>query len=349
MARIVVVTGAGASYDCVSEPAGPPPPLTKDLFAERYAVILDRYPLVRQAAGDIRNAMRQTGEDAIALEDFLRERMAASSSPYTQRRYRQVPLYLQEVLSSASRYTAEPDNYNVLVNAALETDEALFLTLNYDILLDGRFAEYHALNDLDGYVDAERWSLVKLHGSVNWGWPLELLEMHSSLSRGGLDTANQVIDDYAIAGFPQFDNDEIALRPQDDLASRRWETSEMAAIYYPALAVPLGSADELVCPSKHVDAARHSLDRMDGLNLLVIGYSGLDQEVLGLFKESGNSIRRMLVANGEGMGQPAAERIAGAFGQKTLPDEWASQHGFSTLVQSGDLHRWMNEAAGSQM
>ena len=56
------------------------------------------------------------------------------------------------------------------------------------------------------------------------------------------------------------------------LSSLRWQ----------ALAVPLGPEDELVCPSAHVSRAEQMLEQMDGLNLLVIGYSGLDREVLGL-------------------------------------------------------------------
>jgi hypothetical protein len=348
MSNIVVVTGAGASNDCASVGVAGAPPLTKDLFGDAYRLTLAEYPLVRQAAADIRRAMQESGENAIALEDFLRERMAASASPYTQRRYRQVPLYLQAVLSVASGFTAEPDNYNALVNAALELDEALFLTLNYDTLLDGRFAEYWPLNDRDWYVDQDsRWSLVKLHGSVNWGWRLELLKKHLSLSHGSIDTANEVIDDYVVAGFPQFNNDEIELR-QGPLTNQRWDTSEKPAIYYPALAVPLGSADEIVCPSHHVDVAKQSLDRMDGINLLVIGYSGADEEVLRLFSESGNSIRRMLVANGdEAMARTAAEQIAKALGANDLPDAWVSSRGFTTLVQSGELQRWMSEEAGS--
>ena len=172
-----MLTGAGASFDCASSRVHPPgirPPLTKDLFADHYRETLGRYPLVRQTAADIRHATRGSEEtDAIALEDFLRDQMAASLSPYTQRRYRQVPLYLQDVLDQASSYHTEPDNYNVLVNAALELDEALFRTLNYDTLLDTRFAEYWPLNDRDWYIKADsRWALVKLHGSVNWAWRL---------------------------------------------------------------------------------------------------------------------------------------------------------------------------------
>jgi hypothetical protein len=157
--------------------------------------------------------------------------MARSTSPHTQQRFREVPFYLQEVLTDASNFTRTPDNYNALVNAALELDEALFLTLNYDTLLDTRFAEYSPLTNLDWYIEADgRWSLIKLHGSVNWAWRLPLLDAHSSLGPGGHDNALRVIHDYAVAGFPQLSNDDIHVF-EDGVRGPRWDDSEHAAVW----------------------------------------------------------------------------------------------------------------------
>lgn len=357
VSSVVVITGAGASFDCVSghvHPDSPAlrPPLTKDLFSTVWKGTLENYPLARQAAAGIRQAMSQTGEDAIALEDYLRERMATSESPHVQRCYRQVPLYLQDVLSQASSFTRDPDNYNLLVTRALEMDDALFLTLNYDTLLDSRFAEYTPLvsGDRDWYVSADsRWSLIKLHGSVNWGWRLDLLETHESLSRGGRDTYNKVIDDYVEAQqLPAFENDRLEVfAVGQNLDKTRWDTSIETAVYYPALALPLGPGDELVCPSTHLEVASETLKRMDGLNILVIGYSGLDERVLQLLSASGNSIRRLLVANGDATPTRTVENIATALEAKPIKDEWASNHDFSSLVRTGTLDRWMNEVAKS--
>jgi hypothetical protein len=352
MSAVVVVTGAGASHDCISanSPAAkrsPVPPLTKDLFSPEYQSVLDSYPLVRQAARDIRLALRGSpGEDAIALEDFLRERMLKSSSPFTQRRYRQVPLYLQQVLAGASEYTDEPDNYNVLVNAALEKDEALFLTLNYDTLLDRRFTEYSPQSSMDWYVDSDsRWSLIKLHGSVDWAWRFELPAEYLDVPRNSIESANTVFDYYATHGFPELDNDAIELRVGAQLHERRWETNtggEPHAVCYPAVALPLGPADELVCPSRHVEAAKAALDRMDGLDLLVVGYSGLDQEPLRLLSESGNSIRRLRVVNGDQtMSYVAGERIAAAFRVEEIPGRWIYPDSFSHAVETGALQDWL--------
>jgi hypothetical protein len=96
------------------------------------------------------------------------------------------------------------------------------------------------------------------------------MDTHPSRSRGGIGTANGIFDDYTVAGFPEFNNDETQIRNVADLGHGRWDMSDTPGVLYPALAVPLGPADELVCPTRHIEAARQSLDRMDGLNLLVI-------------------------------------------------------------------------------
>jgi hypothetical protein len=342
--NLVVITGAGASHDCASgnvvKYGGLAPPLVKDLFSDDYRDALNRYPLVRQAATDIRRATRGAGDSAIPLEEFLRDHLRASENPYTQRRYRQIPLYLQEVLNSTRGYTPEPDNYNALVNAALEFDTVLFLTLNYDTILDDRIAEYQPLEDLDWYVKTDdRWALVKLHGSVNWGWPIELPPETQYAST--VEWANGLID--GLARLPEFDPAEIVLRKGTDVAHFRLGDVESHTVYYPALAVPLGEADDLVCPPHHVDVAREALAASDGLNLLVVGYSGADREVLRLLTESGNKPRKVLIANGPVETTiAAAGRIGEAFGIETVDDEWIFPGGFTDLVAQGALHQWLD-------
>jgi hypothetical protein len=49
-----------------------------------------------------------------------------------------------------------------------------FVTLNYDVMLDRRLQGHHPLlSTFDDYISKDKnWSLVKLHGSVNWYHPL---------------------------------------------------------------------------------------------------------------------------------------------------------------------------------
>jgi hypothetical protein len=188
---------------------------------------------------------------------------------------------------------------------------------------------------------------VKLHGSVDWGYRLDISGLDVALSGDPWAEVNDVVDVYAQRGFPNFSSEHIQLLQQGPLEVVRQDRSSNRAAYYPALALPLGPADEIVCPSSHIDAAKAAFARMDGLNLLVIGYSGLDEEVLRLFSESKNSIRRMLVANGDDNhtgAQFAADRIANAFNVEVNP-AWVTEYGFSSLVETGALRRWMSEVA----
>src|SRR5437660_170475 len=155
--RLLVILGAGASYDC----AGPTivdrhddyrPPLVTQLFEPRrsFTQILHHYPLVESAAADIRRAL---AGGSVAVEAFLRERLRESEHEHDRLKYYAIPLYLQHLLfevgswSYLSRrgYTAHPDSYDRLINAALRVDEVTFVTLNYDDLFDRRlFANVNA-------------------------------------------------------------------------------------------------------------------------------------------------------------------------------------------------------------
>jgi hypothetical protein len=355
--RLVVIIGAGASFDCASELVNKrpelQPPLVKDLFAPRLAEFLDRYPLAQAAAADIRRAIAPESENAVPLERYLREGLRDSEDMYAQRRYRQVPLYLQDVFLAASvtsgrGFTTEPDNYNALINKALGLDDVLFLTLNYDTLLDDRLFIYGDLLDLNSYVSDPKWALIKLHGSVNWGRRIVIdaasaFDMFDRASSRGeaidrLEVINKLIDG---PGDLTFATDEIELRLQQDLGERRFDGRE--AVYYPALSVPVGEEDELVCPREHLGAAGQRLQQPDGLNLLVIGYSGLDREVLQLLGESGSPLRTLLVANGdERAGLEAAERIQRAFGGSGVRTDNVFGGGFTDLVRTGALSNFVD-------
>jgi hypothetical protein len=349
--RLVVLTGAGASYDCASELVDKNelmrPPLVKDLFAREFAEILGRYPLAQAAAADIRRAIAPESQNAVPLERHLRERMRDSDDAHTKRRYRQIPLYLQDVLytvgdTNGGGYTTEPDNYNALVNRALELDDVLFLTLNYDTLLDDRLFIYDSLDSLDAYVSNPKWALVKLHGSVNWGRPIPFLKPEPALAE--VDRAMGVglpIDRFQIINrlidTPRelLTDEDIELRLQPRLDERRYDDP---TVYYPAVSVPVGEQDELVCPLEHLNAAREFLHREDALDLLVIGYSGLDREVLELLRASGKPLRRLLVANGsEPAGLEAGERLQGACGGNGVLEDSVFRGGFTELVRTGKL------------
>ena len=168
-----MITGAGASFDCTGiEPrdGGWIPPLVKELFAERPAFhpILGLYPDAQTLAPDLRIATR-TG--SVGLETYLRDQVLHSPSAYDRRRYRAIPLYLQHLPHEVSEnYTTHPVNYDRLINGVLRSaDEVIFLTLNQDTILDSRLEQHAHVRSLSDYIRPDfAWSLIKLHGSVDW-------------------------------------------------------------------------------------------------------------------------------------------------------------------------------------
>jgi hypothetical protein len=225
VATLVVIIGAGASHDCSGltlRKLAWRPPLVTELFEPRYefARTLHEYPLAEAAAADIRPAI-QSG--AIAIEQFLRERLRESGDQYARRRFRQVPLYLQELLHNAGRtngrgFTQHPDNYDALINSALALEDVVFISLNYDTLLDRRLFIYSPLHSLDAYITPDRnWCLIKLHGSINWGRPLT--RQTDADFEPKTEILNRCFDEAADDEIGR----DIVLRNHDDLNVRRYQ------------------------------------------------------------------------------------------------------------------------------
>jgi hypothetical protein len=150
------------------------------------------------------------------------------------------------------------------------------------------------------------------------------------------ETIRRLVDDLRL-------DEQIVLRERGEVRALRHEgagTSEraMGVLYYPALAAPLGPGDKLVCPPEHVDHLRNRVAAYDGLNLLVIGYSALDDEVLKLFRESGNSLRSLSVVSHE---REAAEQTVSRITQQVglSGDVQLFINGFDAFARGDDLRQ----------
>lgn len=335
--RLFVILGAGASFDCAPAGTSAPvdhdlwPPLTPDLFTtERagYVPILAKYPLAKAAAAEL-----STGQTAVSLEAYLRERYRDSEHEHDRRIFSGVLPYLQELLYTVStRFTYFPQNYEVLATKLLRLKEIVFVSLNYDLLLDNTLLAFDPDKiGMGWYVRSKRnWSLVKLHGSVDWGRLLLTPDGMRSFTAPAADL--QVIS-------------EITLR-SGELYEIRGFISDSGAnsgdLYFPALAAPVGVADELVCPPDHVAFLRQRFAETQPMHVLVIGYSGIDKEVVSLIRESGRGIKTLtIVDRDEGSAVAVAERLAeqGVSAEDTKP----SHARFSSWVRDGGLDAFIQE------
>lgn len=296
-APLFVIVGAGASHDAASSwPENRVefvrPPLVKDLFNERYREILARYPLAQSAAPEIRDHLRNGGEGpAVSLEAHLRSQYKDSRDPYDLRRFYSISLYLQDLIWRASGNEGlHFDHTDRLVTTLLRNfHRVCFITLNYDLILDQALAKLDPINNIAAYVNYGRWSLVKLHGSVNWGYaPVD----------------NVSVDDPP-ADLPDHLSGQIHLGGRAGAIEGRNEPprylgrdpSSKQAKLFPALTVPVGEEDELVCPPNHLKHLDSLLQEAEELDLLILGYSAYDRTVIERIERSEKRIRSLFVVN----------------------------------------------------
>jgi len=342
----VVVLGAGASHDCAPEPAlyneRSCPPLVKGLFDTEFFPILDKYPLARAASTEARNVIKR-GE---SIEDYLRS-LKEAPTELRQQRYWQIPLYLQHLLWQVGQmdgagFTKDPGNVQTLVNELLELDDVLILTLNYDTFVESCIQVCGwVFASLDDYAKrGSSFSLVKLHGSVNWAF--EVVPYGGPHFSSGTPGVGQILPflDSARQNAGGWTTDDIVFRPNPDLDSMRYEDGRL---FYPALSAPLGVRDELTCPTQHVEVAKARLAEMNDINLLVIGYSGNDVEVMDILRDRDRVLRQLAVVDVEPEYCEAVERLITPLyrGVQSMPERASS--GFTEFVASGRMAKFFRD------
>src|SRR5213592_520388 len=158
--RLVILLGAGASYDCVDternlvEP-GWRPPLVNQLFDARstFDEILNRYPGARALADQIRTALQQQKP----LEELLRD-MVGGPTLALRRGIWEVPLYLQELLGEVSaRYVrAGSTKFETMLATVMASSfqQILLLTVNYDLFVERAAIALmrNAFGSVDNYI-----------------------------------------------------------------------------------------------------------------------------------------------------------------------------------------------------
>ncbi len=274
--NLAVILGAGSSHDCVTDTVtyvdtNYKPPLTKELFALRpsFSAILRKYPKAEALSDNIRTRVAAKEN----IESILRS-LAVEGNPHIKRQYYAIPLYLQELLGEVSAHyvKAGPTKFDTLVGALERSsyDKILYLTLNYDLFLETALRRLYFINFSEPrhYLGLKfKWSLIKLHGSVNWG--------RRMLNAPNMNDSDSILN--YLTDEPAFDS-EIRILDGWQEGARFIHNS----FYYPAITVPLEGKDEFVCPKEHSEHAGKFLQ--DCNDFLVIGFSALDGHVLELLK-----------------------------------------------------------------
>jgi hypothetical protein len=286
-----------------------------------YHEVLAKYRLAGLAAAEL----FRHEENSVAIEEVLRTQYRDSTLELDRRIFNSIGPYLQELLHTVSgQYTSHPVYYQALVAGLLRLPEVVFVTLNYDVILDRVLLDADPSGEsMSWYVKPERnWSLVKVHGSVNWSRTLGL----NSATAFFNPPANVPLD--GPISYGRLDRELWELRgfngPQGGFSH--------GSLRYPVLSVPQGTEDEVACPDEHIAFLRHKLAVSTNLDLCFLGYSAHDAEVMRLIRDSGKPVRHLTVVDRD---QETAEAIL---------DRLRAEHGIAgqgAEAFRGDLGHWI--------
>jgi len=248
-----------------------------------------------------------------------------------------LPPYLQALmLAYSEELYADAERYSVLIDELLKLPtHILFVSLNYDTLLDSNLDAFARLQSIDDYVSGDRnWSLIKPHGSANW-----FIELDQPFDPTA-PAETFVVPNRSIKSVPTQSHALYVARGLISPSDEHGMTQR-----YPAIALPEGPKDELVLPRAHLEHLRSALKSAWALDVMVLGYSALDTEVLELLGQSGARIRRMTVVNRDPESTLAVYTTIERYGIEAIwPDTFDGS--YEDWIDGDGLRRWVEEFGG---
>jgi hypothetical protein len=366
MSNILVITGAGASFDAVNRSITKTnndyiPPLTKDIFNGNYnykysttsyvQTCLNKHKNVSQIGYRFRNIYKD-GE-IINLEKFLLNLKNSKLKTEQDEYYVTIP-YLQELFDGISKEyllskAGLPSNYSELINGISRSSnykQVLWLNLNYDLFADYALRKYvhNQIDSLDGYIKLETKDGLKIkytkpHGSVNW---------FRFITMPGLNM-DSIIEGKIPSDFEKYLSEEIYTEYESESMSnedlqRKYKANNWGKHFpqhwFPALAAPIGKYSFMV--NKHIESMKPDLTTTT--TLICIGFSALDEDILDLIKNNVKHIDKMIIVNGDiKSGRITNERLhkhcSDIF---TLKQEPVFNGDFSSFV-GNEMYKWFSE------
>lgn len=288
---LLVVFGAGASYDSYPEiPASAPPvaqvatrgyrpPLANQLFDNRgiFVELMEQFkdcqplvPILRQAGSSIEKKLAEFQAQAVTFPQVHRELNAI-------RFYLHFALWdCQDKWRSRHRGIT---NFATLLREIerwrFEKNERVcFVTFNYDTMLEEAMSQVLRLHARD--VNSYTWSgysLFKLHGSIDWGLELDGLQHPGN----NVPYPYQKLIDLVTPGSPH-------LTKRYRLCDRAMSPTQDRVVLFPALSIPVENKDEFSCPYEHVKALEGLLPKVT--KMITIGWRATEEDFLKMLLTS---------------------------------------------------------------
>lgn len=285
----LIILGAGASCDCIDLPQhlqGPnrtnlpqfKPPLLKDLFnANRFEAFLKARPdaafLASAADGE---------ED---LEAYL-TKVQFEHALTNKNRYRQLislRYYLCDLFTSITENYFRPKNYfrKIITNIDDKGGNACFVNFNYDLLFETNIPSIRHSDNIDSYIE-NKIKVIKIHGACNWYYEISSIQG---------ETPNTVVYDLFLQYAENFVKYADESRPDKKIivrpANTQWNYTDIIdykkCYYLPALAIPVTSKANFVCPNSHIKELEKIITNID--RVLIIGWRGNDNYLIKLLTD----------------------------------------------------------------
>lgn len=350
---LVVILGAGASFD--SSPRFPPPPpgqastgafepyrppLTIDLFNQDRPQFefIQRYGPAQALVRPIQRRLQSEPNLERILGEFEQQ---VEQYPVRRGQLLAMQFYLRDYLTDCSdhwwRIHSGVTTYAEFVDSInsyshRKAEQVCLITFNYDTLLDRSLESQHIrdLSTTDGYIAPHGPWYVKVHGSVNWK------RVTDRSSAGVLNPpADEVIRALGAPDLrppsPEFvvDSDEWAWAPKGSLPN----------YLAPALAIPVEEKTEqnFEIPSKHLAMMKDALAH--ATRILIVGWRASENHFNEILRShnQGLNVPFTLVC-GEGRAGETIDNLK-HLGFVNFQD---MSSGFTGFVESGQLEEFLS-------
>jgi len=344
---LLVIFGAGASYDSINPRAFPDkqptrriaqiahfrPPLARELFEDRgnFNLAVASYP---QAQGRIMELRLKT----VSAADFNVEReleqikQSAGGYPPVLVELAAIQFYLRRIIGECGgNWQAESHgltNYRWLLSRIdrwrYPDKKVILVTFNYDYMLEMSLqgvTEPMVFNKIREYIARDDLKVIRPHGSVTWGQYFQ--------ERATPEASEQYIIEHAADLHL---TDEFVVTSAQAVGDR---------LVSPALAIPVEGKSDFACPPDHITALVDGMQ--DVTHVLIVGWRASESRFLDQLKEGGLADKRILVvANDQKEAEKTKQNLL-TTGSIKYPDfvTCSSRPGFSAFLEDDDLENFL--------
>lgn len=287
---LMVIFGAGASYDSSPDYAAGKttsqkavdarPPLADQLFEERFADVMGRFPDCLSIITKLRN--RDSEESVEQVLERLRAQSTKDRVSY--REITAVQYYLQQMIWDCEHRWEKVHqgvtNYrNLLRDIRLSNKESgpvCFVTFNYDTMLEKAMPTFDAtIETIEDYINSQRHKIFKVHGSVDWGRiinrpPFEVSTINNEdITKEIIRQAQYIVEGGGVTTEYVKIPDPFTQKVED-------------YVLFPALAIPVEGKLDFELPPGHLDQLKKCIPEIT--KLLLIGWRATDAPFLELLK-----------------------------------------------------------------